>query len=69
MALETNLKGRSAVITGASEGIGRATAWLLAAEGANIFLTARNAERRAALKAELEPATGITGTRLELVKS
>ena len=53
MALETNLRGRSAVITGASEGIGRATAKLLASEGANLILTARNADRLAELKTKL----------------
>jgi len=71
MALETNLKGRSAVITGASEGIGRATARLLASEGVDLFLTARNADRLAELKAELESAHGVTVTciPLDLTKS
>ena len=60
MALETNLRGRSAVITGASEGIGRATAKLLASEGANLILTDRNADRLAELKTKLESAHGVT---------
>ena len=36
------LEGKTAVITGASKGIGRATAELFATEGANVVLTARH---------------------------
>jgi hypothetical protein len=38
------LKGKTAVTTGASKGIGRATAVLFAEEGANVVLTARGQE-------------------------
>ena len=37
-----SLKGKNVVITGASKGIGKAVANLFAAEGANLFLCARN---------------------------
>jgi NADP-dependent 3-hydroxy acid dehydrogenase YdfG len=47
------LTGKVAVITGASAGIGRASARLLAAEGANILLTARRQERLDALVSEI----------------
>lgn len=38
----SNNKGKNVVITGASKGIGRAVAEAFAAEGANLFLCARN---------------------------
>ena len=52
-----NLAGRTAVITGASSGIGEATARALAAEGAAVALLARRAERIEGLAAEIT-ATG-----------
>jgi ribitol 2-dehydrogenase len=51
------MRGKVALITGASSGIGRAMARLLAAEGANLGLVARNAERIEALRRELGPTS------------
>ena len=40
-----NIKGKTAIITGASSGIGRASAYALAKEGVNLVLTARREDR------------------------
>lgn len=53
-----NLDGRVALVTGASQGIGRATAIALARAGARVAAAARNAEKLAAVTAEIEADGG-----------
>jgi len=54
------VKPRFAAITGGSSGLGEEFARQLAAQGANLLLAARRADRLAALKADLEVRHGIT---------
>ena len=49
-----NLKGRVAVITGASSGLGKQMAHAFAKQGANLVILARRIERLEELKKELE---------------
>jgi short-subunit dehydrogenase len=53
-----NLKGQTAIVTGASSGIGEAIARQLAREGASVVITARRQERLDALKQEIESSGG-----------
>jgi 3-oxoacyl-[acyl-carrier protein] reductase len=54
----STLAGRIALITGASQGIGRACALELAKAGASVALAARNAEKLAEVAAEITAAGG-----------
>src|SRR5258708_2425089 len=57
----TDLKGRIALVTGASQGIGRACAMELARGGATVALAARNEAKLAEVAAEIAAAGGQTG--------
>jgi 3-oxoacyl-[acyl-carrier protein] reductase len=53
-----SLKDKVAVVTGASQGIGRATSLALAAAGAKVAAAARNVEKLASLVSEISAASG-----------
>ncbi len=54
----SNLQGRIALVTGASQGIGRAIALELARQGATVALAARNESKLAEVAAEIASAGG-----------
>jgi NAD(P)-dependent dehydrogenase (short-subunit alcohol dehydrogenase family) len=56
--MDLGLKDKVAVVTGGTQGIGRATALRLAAEGAKVVVTARGRERLDAVVAEIRAAGG-----------
>ncbi len=57
--MELGLAGRVALVGGASRGIGRAVAQALSAEGARVVITARDADRTAAVASEIGAAAGM----------
>ena len=56
--MDLELKGKRALVTGGSRGIGKAVARALAREGADVALLARDRQRLAATAAELSAAFG-----------
>ena len=58
MSAGNRLKGRTAIVTGASSGIGRSIAGRLGAEGAHVFLSGRTRDAMEATKKEIEAAGG-----------
>ena len=56
--LKVDLSGQSAIVTGASQGLGRAMAIALGASGAKVACVARNAEKLASTVEEIKQAGG-----------
>ncbi|MBW1248743.1 SDR family oxidoreductase [Pseudomonas tolaasii] len=57
--MDLQIAGKTALVTGASQGLGRAIAKSLAAEGVRVFATARNEELLASLVSEIEASGGV----------
>ncbi|MGW4058082.1 SDR family NAD(P)-dependent oxidoreductase [Amycolatopsis sp. NPDC004747] len=67
-----SLAGKTAVVTGASSGLGARFAKVLASAGATVFAAARRADRLAALGPEIHPVTcdvSVAGDRERLVEA
>jgi NAD(P)-dependent dehydrogenase (short-subunit alcohol dehydrogenase family) len=56
--MDLGLSGRVAIVTGGSQGIGKATAWRLAQEGARVAICARRQPLLEAAAAEIRSDTG-----------
>lgn len=56
--MNTDLTGKTALVCGSSQGIGKATAIQLAKMGANVVLLARNEEKLIEVKGELDDSKG-----------
>ena len=60
--MDLNLTAKTALITGASMGIGAHVAETLAAEGVHLHLTARSAQKLETLKAEIAKTSDVSVT-------
>jgi NAD(P)-dependent dehydrogenase (short-subunit alcohol dehydrogenase family) len=56
--MELGLRGKTALVTGGSKGIGRAVAHALAAEGARVMICARDSQALRSAAMEIESTTG-----------
>ena len=57
--MDLKLAGKTALITGGSKGIGRATAEIFAAEGCNVIIVSRSAETLAAAKSAIAQKSNV----------
>ena len=64
--MDLGLAGRVALVGGASQGIGRAVAETLVAEGAQVAITARDADKTARVAAEIGAAAGVAWDSADL---
>ena len=64
--MDLGISGRVALVGGASQGIGRAVAQTLVAEGAKVVITARHEDRTAQVAAEIGAAAGLAWDSADL---
>ncbi|WP_305988709.1 SDR family oxidoreductase [Roseibium sp. MMSF_3544] len=64
--MDLGIRGKTALVLGASQGLGKAIAEKLAEEGANLFLVARSEDKLAGLSANLSSTFGVTVTPVAL---
>ncbi len=64
--MDLNLKGRTALITGGSKGIGRACAEILASEGCTLHLASRNESALRRAKEEIESGYKAAGVAVSI---
>jgi 3-oxoacyl-[acyl-carrier protein] reductase len=64
--MDLGIRGRVALVGGATQGIGRAVAEALVAEGAHVVITARDASRTAQVAAEIGAAAGLAWDSADL---
>ncbi len=67
VGVEADLRGKTCLVTGASSGIGKATARALAGLGARVLLAVRDAAKGEAARGEILAATGNPAVELVLV--
>jgi NAD(P)-dependent dehydrogenase (short-subunit alcohol dehydrogenase family) len=56
-----NMQGKTVLVTGANQGIGKATALALSRQGANVTIVSRNADKGRAAAADIDAASGLRG--------
>ena len=56
--MDLGIRGRVAVVAGSSQGLGRAIAGALAAEGADLVINSRSREKLMTVKSEIVEETG-----------
>ena len=62
--MDLGIKGKRALVTGSTSGIGAATVKMLAAEGVRVVVNGRNAERAEAVRADVTAAGGTAAIAL-----